>query len=93
MWHKIITQDEKVILKEVLSVLSKSSPYAVSTERDDSISVYLDGTKDYLFFKLYVKNNLKNSFCFVFNPFVSLINEKNIFKRITNIKIEQASCT
>jgi hypothetical protein len=41
MCHKNITQDEKVILKEVLSVLSKSSPYAVSTERNGSILTYL----------------------------------------------------
>lgn len=93
MWHKIITQDEKVILREVLSVLLKSSPYAVSTERDESISVHLDAVKYYLYIKTDIENDLKKSFCFVFNPFVSLNNEKNIFKRITNIKIEQASCT
>jgi len=58
MWHKIITQDEKVILREVLSVLSKSSPYAVSTERDDSISVHLDEVKNYL----YIHTDIESDF-------------------------------
>ena len=33
---------------DVLSVLSKSSPYAVSTERKDAISAELDAVKKYL---------------------------------------------
>lgn len=36
-------------LREALSVLSKSSPYAVSTERDNGISHALDAVKDYLY--------------------------------------------
>ena len=36
-------------LQEVLGVLSKSSPYAVATERDEAISVELDRVKKYLY--------------------------------------------
>ena len=61
MWHKIITQDEKVILREVLSVLSKSSPYAVTTERDESISVHLDEVKDYLYIKTDIESDFKKA--------------------------------
>ena len=61
MWHKIITQDEKVILREVLSVLSKSSPYAVSTERDESISVHLDEVKNYLYIKTDIESDFKKA--------------------------------
>lgn len=43
---------------EVLSVLSKSSPYAVSTERDESISQALDEIKSYL----YVKTDIEDDF-------------------------------
>nr|WP_252727577.1 DNA phosphorothioation-dependent restriction protein DptF [Colwellia sp. C2M11] len=61
MCHKNITQDEKVILKEVLSVLSKSSPYAVSTERNDSISVHLDEVKDYLYITTDIESDFKQA--------------------------------
>lgn len=44
--------------KEILSVLSKSSPYAVSTERDESISIALDEIKNYL----YVKTDIEIDF-------------------------------
>lgn len=37
--------------REALSVLSKSSPYAVSTEREESISTHLDAVKNYLYIK------------------------------------------
>ena len=36
---------------DVLSVLSKSSPYAVSTERKDAISAELDAVKKYLYMR------------------------------------------
>jgi DNA phosphorothioation-dependent restriction protein DptF len=45
-------------LKQALSVLSKSSPYAVSTERLDVISSDLDYIKDYL----YIKTDIQNDF-------------------------------
>lgn len=61
MWHKLITQDEKVILREVLSVLSKSSPYAVSTERDDSISEHLDEVKNYLYIHTDIESDFKKA--------------------------------
>ncbi len=38
-------------LREVLSVLSKSSPYAVSTDRAETVSVALDEVKQYLYIK------------------------------------------
>lgn len=47
-----------MILREVLSVLSKSSPYAVSTERDESISVHLDDIKKYL----YIRTDIEQDF-------------------------------
>lgn len=39
-------------LKEALSVLSKSSPYAVSTERDSKNKSQLDNVKEYLYIKM-----------------------------------------
>lgn len=45
-------------LIDVLSVLSKSSPYAVSTERQDSISQELDEIKKYL----YIETNIQKDF-------------------------------
>ena len=39
-------------LKEALSVLSKSSPYAVSTERDSKNKSQLDDVKEYLYIKM-----------------------------------------
>ncbi len=45
--------------REVLSVLSKSSPYAVSTERDESISVHLDAIKNYLYIETDIENDFK----------------------------------
>ncbi|MCE2594925.1 DNA phosphorothioation-dependent restriction protein DptF [Motilimonas cestriensis] len=39
-------------LKEALSVLSKSSPYAVSTERDSKNKNQLDDVKEYLYIKM-----------------------------------------
>lgn len=48
-------------LREVLSVLSKSSPYAVSTERDESISIYLDEVKNYLYIKTDIENDFKRA--------------------------------
>jgi len=50
-----------VVLREVLSVLSKSSPYAVSTERDQSISVHLDAVKDYLYIKTDIESDFKKA--------------------------------
>jgi DNA phosphorothioation-dependent restriction protein DptF len=50
-----------VILREVLSVLSKSSPYAVSTERNDSISVHLDEVKDYLYITTDIESDFKQA--------------------------------
>jgi len=38
---------ESLKLREVLSVLSKSSPYAVSTDRAETVSVALDEVKKY----------------------------------------------
>lgn len=38
-------------LKDILSVLSKSSPYAVSTERENVVSKALDEVKEYLYIK------------------------------------------
>ncbi len=43
---------------DVLSVLSKSSPYAVSTERKDSISAELDAVKKYL----YIETDIQKDF-------------------------------
>lgn len=43
---------------DVLSVLSKSSPYAVSTERQDSISAELDEVKKYL----YIETDIQKDF-------------------------------
>ncbi len=45
-------------LREILSVLSKSSPYAVSTERDQAISKSLDEVKSYL----YIKTDIQEDF-------------------------------
>tara|TARA_R110000787_G_scaffold266602_2_gene372762 strand:+ start:1619 stop:3244 length:1626 start_codon:yes stop_codon:yes gene_type:complete len=55
------TQDEKVRLREALSVLSKSSPYAVSTERDESISAHLDAVKNYLYIETDIESDFKKS--------------------------------
>lgn len=46
-------------LKEVLSVLSKSSPYAVSTERDQAISEQLDEVKRYLYIQTDIESDFK----------------------------------
>ncbi|MCG7532631.1 DNA phosphorothioation-dependent restriction protein DptF [Psychrobium sp. MM17-31] len=46
-------------LKEVLSVLSKSSPYAVSTERKQAISKSLDDLKDYLYIKTEIEDDFR----------------------------------
>ncbi|WDE13484.1 DNA phosphorothioation-dependent restriction protein DptF [Thalassomonas haliotis] len=45
-------------LKEALSVLSKSSPYAVSTERKESMSAGLDVIKSYL----YIETDIEKDF-------------------------------
>ncbi len=45
-------------LREVLSVLNKSSPYAVSTERFESISKSLDEVKSYL----YIETDIESAF-------------------------------
>jgi len=49
---------ESLSLREVLSVLSKSSPYAVSTDRAQTVSVALDEVKKYL----YIKTNIEQDF-------------------------------
>ena len=43
---------ESLTLREVLSVLSKSSPYAVSTERSDTSQNLLDEIKSYLYIQM-----------------------------------------
>ncbi len=48
-------------LREALSVLSKSSPYAVSTERDESISAHLDAVKSYLYIETDIESDFKKS--------------------------------
>ncbi len=48
-------------LREALSVLSKSSPYAVSTERDESISAHLDAVKNYLYIETDIESDFKKS--------------------------------
>lgn len=45
--------------KEILSVLSKSSPYAVSTERDQAISEELDSVKRYLYIPTDIERDFK----------------------------------
>jgi DNA phosphorothioation-dependent restriction protein DptF len=50
----------KVRLKKVLSVLSKSSPYAVSTERDQAISEQLDEVKRYLYIETDIEADFKS---------------------------------
>ena len=45
------TMTNTLNFRQVLSVLSKSSPYSVSTERPESISKSLDDIKDYLYIK------------------------------------------
>lgn len=45
--------------KEILSVLSKSSPYAVSTERDQAISEKLDAVKQYLYIPTDIERDFK----------------------------------
>lgn len=45
-------------LREVLGVLSKSSPYAVKTERLSILSNELDTVKDYL----YIKTDIESDF-------------------------------
>lgn len=45
-------------LREVLSVLSKSSPYAVKTEREVEPSSALDGVKNYL----YIETDIESDF-------------------------------
>lgn len=47
--------------REDLSVLSKPSPYAVSTERDESISVHLDAVKNYLYIETDIERDFKKS--------------------------------
>lgn len=49
---------ESLSLREVLSVLSKSSPYAVSTDRAETVSVALDEVKKYL----YIKTDIEQDF-------------------------------
>lgn len=51
----------KVLLREALNVLSKSSPYAVSTEREESISADLDSVKNYLYIETDIESDFKNS--------------------------------
>ncbi|WP_218312578.1 DNA phosphorothioation-dependent restriction protein DptF [Alteromonas antoniana] len=46
-------------LLDVLSVLSKSSPYAVSTEREDSISEQLDAVKKYLYIETEIQRDFE----------------------------------
>lgn len=48
-----------MLLREALSVLSKSSPYAVSTERDESISTNLDAVKNYLYLETDIESDFK----------------------------------
>lgn len=47
-----ITQDETLKFTEALSVLSKSSPYAVSTERDGKTKDQFDVIKKYLYIEM-----------------------------------------
>ena len=49
---------EMLTLREVLSVLSKSSPYAVSTDRAETLSLGLDEVKKYL----YIKTDIEQDF-------------------------------
>ena len=49
---------ESLSLREVLSVLSKASPYAVSTDRAEAVSVGLDDVKKYL----YIKTDIEQDF-------------------------------
>ncbi|MEZ9927537.1 DNA phosphorothioation-dependent restriction protein DptF [Vibrio breoganii] len=46
-------------LKEALSVLSKSSPYAVSTERVEKSKGQLDEVKDYLYIDMPIANDVE----------------------------------
>jgi DNA phosphorothioation-dependent restriction protein DptF len=46
-------------LRQALSVLSKSSPYAVSTERTDLISTELDNIKNYLHITTEIETDFK----------------------------------
>lgn len=50
-----------MLLAEALSVLSKSSPYAVSTERDESISIHLDEVKKYLYIETDIESDFKKA--------------------------------
>jgi DNA phosphorothioation-dependent restriction protein DptF len=50
---------ETLTLREVLSVLSKSSPYAVSTDRAESMSLGLDEIKKYLYVKTDIEKDFK----------------------------------
>ena len=47
--------------KEILSVLSKSSPYAVSTERAQAISEQLDAVKQYLYIPTIIEQDFKRA--------------------------------
>ena len=49
---------EMLTLREVLSVLSKSSPYAVSTDRAETLSLGLDEVKKYL----YIETDIEQDF-------------------------------
>jgi DNA phosphorothioation-dependent restriction protein DptF len=56
---------ESLSLREVLSVLSKASPYAVSTERSDISKNVFDDVKSYLYIKMPIEtavNETINSF-------------------------------
>lgn len=46
-------------LRQALSVLSKSSPYAVSTERSELISSELENIKNYLYIKTDIETDFK----------------------------------
>ena len=47
-------------LRDVLSVLSKSSPYAVKTDRETALSEELDKVKDYLYIETDMEADFKN---------------------------------
>ncbi|MFT5299206.1 MAG: DNA phosphorothioation-dependent restriction protein DptF, partial [Colwellia sp.] len=49
---------ESLNLRKVLSVLSKSSPYAVSTDRAETVSASLDDVKKYL----YIQTDIEQDF-------------------------------
>lgn len=50
--------NESLILREVLSVLSKSSPYAVSTDRAETVSTAFDEVKKHL----YIQTDIEQDF-------------------------------